>query len=96
MANSILIKPNQIGTITETLRAISLAQANRYRCVVSTRSGETEDAWIVDLAVGTGSGQLKPGSITRSERLAKFNRLRRIAAESPELALAKPFEVHSR
>jgi enolase len=91
VANSILIKPNQIGTITETLGAICLAQASGYRCVVSTRSGETEDAWIVDLAVGTGAGQLKPGSITRSERLAKFNRLRRIAAEAPELTMAHPF-----
>ena len=78
VANSILIKVNQIGTLTETLHVIEQARAAGYRCVVSARSGETEDTTIADLAVATGVGQIKIGSIARSERLAKYNQLLRI------------------
>jgi enolase len=78
VANSILIKMNQVGTLSETLQVISLARKNAYQFVVSARSGETEDDSIADLAVATGAGQIKIGSVTRSERLAKYNRLLRI------------------
>ncbi len=78
IANAILIKVNQIGTLTETLSVLEQARAAGYRCVVSARSGETEDATIADLAVATGVGQIKIGSIARSERLAKYNQLLRI------------------
>ncbi len=78
VANSILIKVNQIGTLTETLQVIEQAHAAGYRCVISARSGETEDSTIADLAVATGVGQIKVGSIARSERLAKYNQLLRI------------------
>jgi enolase len=78
VANSILIKVNQIGTLTETLAVIDQARAAGYRCIVSARSGETEDCTIADLAVATGVGQIKIGSIARSERLAKYNQLLRI------------------
>jgi enolase len=78
VANSILIKINQIGTLTETLHVIEQARQAGYRCVVSARSGETEDTTIADLAVATGVGQIKIGSIARSERLAKYNQLLRI------------------
>lgn len=78
MANAILIKLNQIGTLTETRDAIKLAQANGYRCVMSHRSGETEDSFIADLAVATGCGQIKTGSLCRSDRMAKYNQLLRI------------------
>lgn len=78
MANAILIKLNQIGTLTETRQAIHLAQANGYRCVMSHRSGETEDSFIADLAVATGCGQIKTGSLCRSDRMAKYNQLLRI------------------
>jgi enolase len=81
VANAILVKPNQAGTLTETLEVISLARANGYRTIVSARSGETEDAFLADLAVGSAAGQIKVGSITRSERLAKWNQLLRIEAE---------------
>lgn len=77
-ANAILIKINQIGTLTETLEVIALAKKHGYRTVVSARSGETEDASIADLAVAIGAGQIKIGALTRSERLAKYNRLLRI------------------
>lgn len=77
-ANAILIKLNQIGTLTETREAIRLAQANHYRCVMSHRSGETEDAFIADLAVATGCGQIKTGSLCRTDRVAKYNQLLRI------------------
>jgi enolase len=73
--NAILIKPNQIGTLTETLQTIQLAQANGYRTIISHRSGETEDSTIADLAVAVGAGQIKTGSVCRSERTAKYNRL---------------------
>jgi enolase len=77
-ANAILIKVNQVGTLSETLAALLLARRHGYRPVVSARSGETEDATIADLAVGTAAGQIKIGSVARSERLAKYNRLLRI------------------
>lgn len=75
IANAILIKLNQIGTLTETRRAIALAKNNHYRAVISHRSGETEDTTIADLAVATGAGQIKTGSLCRSDRVAKYNRL---------------------
>lgn len=79
--NAILIKLNQIGTLTETLDAISMAQRNGYKAIVSHRSGETEDTFIADLAVATNSGQIKTGSLSRSERTAKYNRLLKIESE---------------
>jgi len=81
IANSILIKVNQIGTLTETLAAISMAKENGYTAVVSHRSGETEDSTIADLAVATNAGQIKTGSMSRSDRIAKYNQLIRIAEE---------------
>ncbi|MBI1916141.1 MAG: phosphopyruvate hydratase [Planctomycetes bacterium] len=78
VANSILVKPNQIGTLTETLEVLRLARAAGYRPVLSARSGETEDTTIADLAVATGAGQIKIGSVARGERLAKYNQLLRI------------------
>ena len=81
VANSILIKLNQIGTVTETLDTIRLAQENGYTTVISHRSGETEDSFIADLAVAVNSGQIKTGAPARSERVAKFNRLLRIEEE---------------
>jgi enolase len=78
IANSILIKPNQIGTLTETLEAIAMAAKAGYSAVVSHRSGETEDATIADIAVGSGATQIKTGSLSRSDRLAKYNQLLRI------------------
>jgi enolase len=77
-ANSILVKVNQIGSLTETLDAVNLAQTNRYTAVLSHRSGETEDATIADIAVATNCGQIKTGSLSRSDRLAKYNQLLRI------------------
>jgi enolase len=77
-ANSILVKVNQIGSLTETLDAVRLAQTNRYTAVISHRSGETEDATIADIAVATNCGQIKTGSLSRSDRLAKYNQLLRI------------------
>jgi enolase len=81
IANSILIKLNQIGTVTETLKTIELAKQNGYHCVISHRSGETEDCFIADLAVGVNAGQIKTGSLSRSERIAKYNQLLRIEEE---------------
>ena len=80
-ANSVLIKMNQIGTITETLITMQHAREAGFSCVVSARSGETEDSSIADLAVGTGAEQIKIGSIVRGERLAKYNQLLRIEEE---------------
>lgn len=80
-ANAILIKLNQIGTLTETLEAIAMAQRHGYKAIVSHRSGETEDTFIADLAVATNSGQIKTGSLSRSERIAKYNRLLKIEQE---------------
>ncbi|MGN7159596.1 phosphopyruvate hydratase [Sphingomonas sp. SAFR-052] len=81
LANSLLVKVNQIGTLSETLEAVNLAQRNRYTAVMSHRSGETEDATIADLAVATNCGQIKTGSLARSDRLAKYNQLIRIEEE---------------
>lgn len=81
VANAILIKLNQIGTLTETLEAIYMAQRNGYKAIISHRSGETEDTFIADLAVATNSGQIKTGSLSRSERIAKYNRLLQIEEE---------------
>ena len=87
IANSILIKVNQIGTLTETLDAIALAHRAAYTAVMSHRSGETEDATIADLAVATGCGQIKAGSLSRSDRLAKYNQLLRIEEELGDQAV---------
>ncbi len=86
VANSILIKVNQIGTLTETLDCIKLAKANLYTTVISHRSGETEDAFIADLAVSTNAGQIKTGSLSRSDRVAKYNQLLRIEEEVEDAA----------
>ena len=86
VANAILVKVNQIGTLTESLDAIELARANVYGVVISHRSGETEDSFIADLAVATGAGQIKTGSASRSDRLAKYNQLLRIAEELDQVA----------
>ncbi len=86
IANSILIKVNQIGTLTETLEAIAMAMEAGYTAVISHRSGETEDTTIADLAVATGAGQIKTGSMSRSDRVAKYNQLIRIAGELGEAA----------
>lgn len=90
-ANAILIKPNQIGTLTETIEAVKMAKKAGWNTVMSHRSGETEDVTIAHLAVGLGTGQIKTGSMSRSERIAKYNELMRIAEQRPELALARPF-----
>ena len=87
IANSILIKVNQIGTLTETLAAIDMAHAAGYTAVMSHRSGETEDTTIADLAVATGTGQIKTGSLSRSDRVAKYNRLMKIEEELGEAAV---------
>lgn len=89
--NAVLIKPNQIGTLTETIKTINLAKANNWNVIISHRSGETEDVTIAHLAVGIGAGQIKSGGLTRTERLAKYNEILRIEAANPELALSKPF-----
>jgi enolase len=80
-ANAILVKVNQIGTLSETLDAVSMAQRANFNAVISHRSGETEDATIADLAVATNAGQIKTGSLSRSDRLAKYNQLLRIEEE---------------
>ena len=81
IANSILIKPNQIGTVSETMQTVRLAQKNGYNCVMSHRSGESEDTFIADFAVALNTGQIKTGSTARSDRIAKYNRLLEIEAE---------------
>jgi enolase len=86
IANSILIKLNQIGTVSETLDAIDLARRNGYTSVISHRSGETEDTFIADLAVATGAGQIKTGSASRTDRIAKYNQLLRIEEELGDAA----------
>ncbi len=91
-ANAILIKPNQIGSLTETIDAVLLAKKNGYNCVMSHRSGETEDTSIAHLAVGLGTGQIKTGSLSRSERIAKYNELMRIAEANSTLGLTNPFK----
>ena len=85
-ANSILVKLNQIGTLTETLRAVQLAHRNGYTAVISHRSGETEDATIADIAVATNAGQIKTGSLSRSDRMAKYNQLLRIEEQLGDIA----------
>ncbi len=91
VANAILIKPNQIGTLTETINAVMMAKRAGYRTVMSHRSGEAEDVSITHLAVGLGTGQIKTGSLSRSERIAKYNELIRIAEYNSRLGLASPF-----
>lgn len=90
-ANAILIKPNQIGSLSETIAAVKMAKAAGYRTVMSHRSGETEDTSIAHLAVGLGTGQIKTGSLSRSERICKYNELIRIAEDRPDLQLKDPF-----
>jgi enolase len=90
-ANAILVKPNQIGSLTETIAAVKLAKSANFATVMSHRSGETEDTTIAHLAVGLNCGQIKTGSMSRTDRVAKYNELLRIAEMSPEIALAKPF-----
>ena len=80
-ANALLVKPNQIGTLSETIDAVRLAQFNGYNTVMSHRSGETSDTFIADLAVAMDCGQIKTGSLCRSDRIAKYNQLLRIEAE---------------
>jgi enolase len=87
IANAILIKVNQIGTLTETLETIEMAKRAGYRSVISHRSGETEDSTIADLAVATNAGQIKTGSASRSERMAKYNQLLRIEEELGDAAV---------
>ena len=86
-ANALLVKVNQIGSLTETLDAVDLAQRNGYRCMMSHRSGETEDTTIADLAVATNCGQIKTGAPARSERVAKYNQLLRIEEELDDAAV---------
>jgi len=86
VANSILVKVNQIGTLTETINAVNLAKQNKYKSVMSHRSGETEDSTIADLAVALNTGQIKTGSASRSDRMAKYNQLLRIEEELGETA----------
>ena len=87
IANSILIKVNQIGTLTETIEAVQLATKNGYSSVMSHRSGETEDSIIADLAVALNTGQIKTGSASRSDRMAKYNQLLRIEEELGDAAV---------
>lgn len=91
--NAILIKPNQIGSLTETIDAVLMAKAAGWRTVMSHRSGETEDTTIAQLAVGLGCGQIKTGSMSRSDRVAKYNELMRIAERDSTLGLFKPFMI---
>jgi enolase len=86
VGNAILIKLNQIGTLTETLEAIEMARANGYQSIISHRSGETEDTFIADLAVATGAGQIKTGSASRTDRVAKYNQLLRIEEQLGDVA----------
>ncbi len=93
VANAILIKPNQIGTLSETISAVLMAKNANYATVMSHRSGETEDITIAHLAVGLGTGQIKTGSLSRSERIAKYNELIRIAESNSRLGLYQPFNA---
>ena len=92
-ANSILIKVNQIGTLTETFEAMEMAKRAGYTCIVSHRSGETEDATIADIAVAVNAGQIKTGALSRSDRVAKYNQLLRIEEELDCLAEYKGKDV---
>lgn len=91
VANAILIKPNQIGSLSETIEAVQMAQKAGWNTVMSHRSGETEDVTIAHLAVGLNTGQIKTGSLSRTDRVAKYNELLRIAENSSDLRLANPF-----
>ncbi len=91
VANAILVKPNQIGSLSETIDAVVMAQKAGWNTVMSHRSGETEDVTISQLAVGLGTGQIKTGSLSRSDRVAKYNELMRIAEDDASLTLAQPF-----
>ena len=93
IANSILIKVNQIGTLTETLDAIEMAKRNGYTAVISHRSGETEDTTIADIAVAYNTGQIKTGSLSRTDRVAKYNQLIRIEEELGDIAIFKGKDV---
>ena len=90
-ANALLVKPNQIGSLTETIQAVKMAPNAGWRTVMSHRSGETEDTTISHLAVGLGCGQIKTGSLSRTDRVAKYNELLRIAEADQSLTLAQPF-----
>jgi enolase len=90
VANAILIKPNQIGTLTETLEVIHIAKKAGYQSIISHRSGETEDTTIADLAVGTNSGQIKTGAPSRTDRVAKYNQLLRIEEGLGSRAIFSP------
>ena len=92
-ANALLVKPNQIGSLTETIQAVSMAQDAGWNTVMSHRSGETEDTTISHLAVGLDCGQIKTGSLSRTDRIAKYNELLRIAKSDTSLQLARPFDV---
>ena len=92
-ANALLVKPNQIGSLTETIQAVSMAQDAGWKTVMSHRSGETEDTTISHLAVGLGCGQIKTGSLSRTDRIAKYNELLRIAESDNSLQLARPFDI---
>jgi enolase len=96
VANAILVKVNQIGTLTETLQAIGLARERGYAAVISHRSGETEDTTIADLAVATGAGQIKTGAPSRTDRVAKYNQLLRIEEELGERASYPGWEAFPR
>jgi enolase len=96
IANAILIKPNQIGSLTETLAAITLAKQHDYNTILSHRSGETEDTSIADIAVATNAGQIKTGSLCRTDRMAKYNQLLRIEAELGSRATYAGGDVFSR
>ena len=96
IANAILIKLNQIGTVTETLSAIKLAQTHDFGCIISHRSGESEDTFIADLAVATTAGQIKTGSLSRSDRTAKYNQLMRIEQQLGKHAVYPGASVFSR
>lgn len=89
-ANAILIKPNQIGTLTETIEAVNLAKHNNFNTIISHRSGETEDVTIAHIAIGTGAGQIKTGSLSRSERTAKHNEIMRLESIDQSISLAYP------
>lgn len=93
VGNAILIKPNQIGTLTETISTVKLAKKAGYKTIISHRSGETEDTSIAHLAVGLGAGQIKTGSLSRTDRIAKYNELMRIAESNPMLLIRDPFGV---
>ena len=96
VANSILVKVNQIGTLTETLDAIEMAKRAGYTCVISHRSGETEDSTIADIAVATNAGQIKTGSASRTDRIAKYNQLIRIEEELGDTAIYPGLQVYTR